>query len=219
MYCQRVYGDSTYSTDKAHFNIIDLPNCIVIAARGSWDEVDWINDCKMLFSDTIYGPVHTGFWDSTATILGDIHAALRARPVLPIVATGHSLGGDQVSITALDLITSKFPVDRVITFGGARPGGVEFKQSYDRRLGDRTCCWVDARDIIPRLPFTEMGYVGIGQMGFLRSVGGMVVNPTGWEMLHDDVVGVYNSIKAGHIDFISDHSLSHYQDRIIKLTQ
>lgn len=219
MYCHRCYGDTTLKTDKAHFNITQLENCIVVAARGSWDEVDWINDCEFLFSDTIYGSVHTGFWESTNTILGDIHEALRARPVLPIVATGHSLGGDQASITALDLITTKFPVDRVITFGAARPGGADFKTGYDRLLGEKTCCWVDARDIIPRLPFNDLGYYSIGQMAFLPSTGGMILNPTGWEMLHDDVVGAYNDIRAGRVNLIADHELSHYQDRIIKLTQ
>jgi hypothetical protein len=218
MYCERAYGDDTYITDKAHFNIIQLPNCIVVAARGSWSEVDWINDCDFLFADTIYGSVHTGFWSSTSTILPRIHEAIRGMPALPIVVTGHSLGGDQGILTAMDLATIKLPVDRVITFGAARPGGGEFKRNYDAKLGQQTCCWVDASDIVPRLPFTELGYVSVGQMAFLRSDFGMVVNPNGWEMVHDEIVEAVADVRAGRVGFIADHSLSHYQDRIIKLT-
>lgn len=219
MYCQRAYGDTTYVTDKAHFNIIQLENCIVVAARGSWSVQDWKDDCQFPFIDTIYGQVHSGFWTSTNSILGDIHHALRDRPALPVVVTGHSLGGDQGIITALDLKTTSFPVDRVITFGAARPGGADFKSAYDRALGDRTCCWVDARDVVPRLPFVEMGYVGVGQQAFLPSAGGLIVNPTGWEMIHDDVLAIVHDPATFALNLVNDHSLTHYQDRIIALTR
>ena len=217
-FCQKDYGSTTIKTPTAHFNIDQLPDCLVVSARGSWSAEDWMTDSDFLMCDTIYGSLHTGFWESTNTIIPMIHQALRSLPSLPIIVTGHSLGGDQACITALDLVMSRFPVHQVITFGQARPGGSDYKTFYDSKLGSQTARWVDARDIVPRLPFANLGYANVGQELFLPSSGGMKMNPTFMELLHDDVVGTLNDVKSGRCNLIADHTLEHYRDRIMQLT-
>jgi predicted lipase len=212
--CQAVYYDCTLETDDAHVSIADCASHIKVVMRGSKSPEDWINDADFELIDTIYGRVHRGFFKSWSSIASRIHGQLRNMRRVPIVVSGHSLGGDQARIGALDLHTAGFAIDRVITFGAARTGGSDFRDYYDARLLHCTIGFVNARDIVPRVPFSAMGYCHVGNYGLLTSTGGLVLNPNILELTHDDVVGAVNDLRDGKITVLSDHHLENYAARI-----
>lgn len=224
VYCNTAYNMPTLSTPLAHVFILQLTDHIVVACRGSDSPEDWMDDLEFQYSSTIYGGIHDGFWTSTNTILPAIHGYLQKLPKLPILVMGHSLGGAQAEITAVDLVMSMFPVKGVITFGGPRVGDGDWKVFYETPrngvdLKALTARWVNGRDIVPRLPFTSDGYVHVGHELFLPSTSTAVdMDPTGWELTHDDVIGILADISARKVNAIANHQLQEYRDRIMQLT-
>lgn len=212
---ENVYTASTLQTPDAHANVILLDNgWIAVVLRGSQSAEDWINDLDVSMVATPRGRIHRGIWMSHIAIMPLIDAALAVLPALPIVGIGHSLGGAQVTLVAQEL-KDRFPVVRVITFGAPRVGDETFAAGYDLMLKEVTSRWVDARDVVPRVPFAGMGFKHTGHEIFLPSAGGVELDPTEWELLHDDVVGAVEDVKAGKIELLADHHLEHYKARLL----
>jgi pimeloyl-ACP methyl ester carboxylesterase len=104
-------------------------------------------------------PRHMGFAIAWAAVEEEVRAFLdqvRARqgaPDMPIVISGHSLGGALALIGAAELKRAKYNVEGVVTFGAPQVGGKEFSTEYERDL-DLKRCTVEfdaAGDSVPRL--------------------------------------------------------------------
>lgn len=98
---------------------------------------------------------HQGFVDAIAGIWEPLCAAVEAeiaKADRPLWLTGHSLGG-ALAVLAAWLFTRKFiNVHQVYTFGGPMVGNSDAMKGFERELGDRTFRYVDADDLVPRLP-------------------------------------------------------------------
>jgi pimeloyl-ACP methyl ester carboxylesterase len=214
--CGAVYDVCSLQTEDCHLFVKEFETFVRVDVRGSKSSRDWINDLDFDFVDTIYGKVHHGFWRSSAPMFPQLKAQLK--PILkPIVLDGHSLGGAQATLFALDLAIEKFPVALITSFGSPRVADGEFKTLYDRLLGSKTIRYVNALDVVPRTPFSDLGFIHVGQEGYLPSTGALELNPTFYELIHDDVINMVSNIRAGNIGMLTDHLIASYQTRIQNL--
>jgi len=158
------WDDKTHTYGFAGFNSRE----IVVSFRGSQDLINWIYNLRFPktapYDDIPNARVHKGFYqcyESVQTELRPAIAALvQAHPDLPIVVTGHSLGGAIAVICAVDLdlhvVQGKIPIS-VWTYGAPRVGNAEFSDFYDTHT-DVSWRTVNQNDIVPHLPFTSMGF-------------------------------------------------------------
>lgn len=211
--CNAVYDQCNLQTDDCHICVTEFDSCVRVDVRGSKTAQDWLNDLDFDFVDTIYGSVHHGFWKSTAPMFPMLKARLHGI-TKPIVMDGHSLGGGQVKLFAIGLAVEKFPIARVIDFGSPRTGDLQFQMLYDHVLGDKTIRFVNALDVVPRTPFSDLGYVHVGQAGYLPSTGPVQLNPLFYDLIHDDIINMVSSIRSGNIALLNDHFITAYQSRI-----
>eukprot|EP00468_Gymnochlora_sp_CCMP2014_P005695 CAMPEP_0167750432 /NCGR_PEP_ID=MMETSP0110_2-20121227/5988_1 /TAXON_ID=629695 /ORGANISM="Gymnochlora sp., Strain CCMP2014" /LENGTH=683 /DNA_ID=CAMNT_0007635753 /DNA_START=1061 /DNA_END=3112 /DNA_ORIENTATION=+ len=145
---------------------LDHPGVLIISFRGTSNVRNMITDCrawrkspddfgtrsqdKILRSNGIY--IHSGFWEAYISIRMQLLAALsqylnpeveelgsagECTERIPIIFTGHSLGGALAVLAALDIRTLKGPPqDRIgcITFGQPRVGNREFANFVEKMV-------------------------------------------------------------------------------------
>jgi pimeloyl-ACP methyl ester carboxylesterase len=100
------------SDDKRHF----------VVFRGTASHRDWLTNLSMWSVGSPFGPVHSGFYSTSCTLLPAVINHLRALPPKPLVFTGHSMGGAQALLTSLTLTAEGWPIDGVYTFGQPKTG-------------------------------------------------------------------------------------------------
>ena len=100
--------------------------------------------------------VHSGFFDTWMSLqnatLREIQRLRTAHPTVPLVVTGHSLGGAVATLGSYILHNDlKVPVDATYTYGSPRVGNQEFALAVHNRSGSE---WrvTHHRDIVPHLP-------------------------------------------------------------------
>lgn len=209
-------------SSTAHVLIQPLENCILVCARGSEDAEDWLTDGRFNLIPTIYGQAHCGFWNSVDSIFSTLVTELAKFPPLPVVVVGHSLGGASARIIARRLCDiNPIPVlAALITFGEPRGGDSDFAASCDKVLKSIHCRWVNALDIVPRVPCRFMGYAHSGQEAFLGSRSGKVeLNPSVWELLTSDVARTWEGIRAKQVQQLTDHHAPAYRAALENIAQ
>jgi triacylglycerol lipase len=200
---------SNAATDT-HVVMTEHDDCTVIAFRGTKDLRNWITDAefqkqKLGKQKAEMGSVHAGFLAAVESVMPALTARLtgssgqRSALSLPIVLTGHSLGGALAVLGAFLLAQQGFPVHSIYTFGQPRVGDRAFAAAYnglsvgqagnllpgadrleacptptDRleacpTLGGRTFRVVNQNDIVPRLPGWLLGYRHCGQLEFITT--------------------------------------------------
>ncbi|KAJ1659114.1 hypothetical protein IWQ61_001741 [Dispira simplex] len=119
--------------------------------------------------------VHKGFLDSTQVGMGKVRDALKLLvgeyPDFTITLTGHSLGGAQAVLAAVQIAMDNSQWKsklRVYTFGEPRVGNTEFAQYYDTQ-GIPTRRVVNHNDLVPHLPPHAMGFTHHGGEVWIRS--------------------------------------------------
>jgi len=154
---------------------------LIITFRGSDSKKDWRADFKFLGTMIPYNNfsyairVHSGFISTykSPDVRGKIHKIMDEN-IKKIYVTGHSYGAALAVLCAIDL-KYNFPYKdyEVIVFGCPRVGNNAFKKFYNLRLF-KTIRIETRGDIIPKLPFTFLGYrhvgarIKIGHCDFLR---------------------------------------------------
>lgn len=112
-------------------------------------------------------PRHTGFATAWGAIRDQVVTWLEqdgGSRGLPVIVSGHSLGGALSFIGAWELATKGHDVKAVITFGAALPGGKPFADDYKRLgLDQRTLRLEFTRDIVP-VAQKLIGYVPVGHV-------------------------------------------------------
>ena len=86
----------------------------------------------------------------SASLQGEVRAALAAGGSDPVVLVGHSLGGAVVAVLGLELALEGEDVS-VFSFGASRPGDRKFARSFGRNLRQ---AWrvVNPKDLVPHWP-------------------------------------------------------------------
>jgi predicted lipase len=174
--CERC-GDLTEGFEVIEL-IVDVKNClqgyvgfakgmnaVIVVFRGTQENSiqNWIEDLfwKQLDLDYPVMPeakVHSGFYSAyhnTTLRDGVVRGIQKTRGVygnIPIMVTGHSMGGAMASFCALDLVVNFGLKDvTLMTFGQPRIGNAVFASNFKGHLPNAIRV-TNAHDIVPHLP-------------------------------------------------------------------
>ncbi|KAJ2509607.1 26S proteasome regulatory subunit rpn6 [Coemansia sp. RSA 1939] len=141
---------------------------IVVSFRGTADANDWVQDSAFSFepwpSHFPGSMVHHGFLNAYLSVAGNVTRKIielaKRYPLYKIVFTGHSLGGAESVLCAVDVL-KQFPQikDRVhiYTYGMPRIGNQAWASAVDG-LGIQIYRIVYENDLVPHIPFQWLGY-------------------------------------------------------------
>ncbi len=118
----------------------------VVIFRGTDEPSDWFKNIWARPHKTPVGWCHKGFWEGVEAIwpviFADVFAVSRN---YDLTIAGHSKGGAEASIFAALAEQRNMPIERVITFGAARPGRLKtLNAPIDR--------YVFGADPVPHMP-------------------------------------------------------------------
>ncbi|KAF3322842.1 Lipase [Carex littledalei] len=150
---------------QAYVGVASDPNAIIIAIRGTQENSvqNWIEDfiwqeLDLKFPDMPGAMVHRGLYGAynntslRPAIVGAVKRIREAYGKLPVMATGHSMGGALVAFCALDLVMNQGIEDvHLLTFGQPRIGNAAFASCFYKYIPN-TFRIVHNRDIVPHLP-------------------------------------------------------------------
>lgn len=142
-------------SSRAGFFVHDEMGVAVLAFRGTLDPADVVSDAQFLATcwrrhDAGRGHVHSGFKAALNRIWTEVEAVLRAATV-PVVFTGHSLGG-ALAMLAAARAGRRDDLPRpaaLYTFGAPRTGDAAFAAEL---AGLFHCRVVNERDLVPGVP-------------------------------------------------------------------
>lgn len=162
------------SVDNTQAYVGENDRSIVIAFRGSQSFAsldgfkDWLltNSRNFLvlpegrigtdFSAAGVGArFHRGFMDALAEIWEPLYEEIDeaySRQPRPVWLTGHSLGGALALLCAWRLHQNFVPVHMICTFGAPMVGNRAAAEAFQREFPNQIYRYVDAGDIVPRLP-------------------------------------------------------------------
>ena len=201
---------------------------ILVAFRGTEQVVDWLTNLNVLSTATRYGSVHRGFFDAFQSVRSMLENVIE--PIAKgrkVVLTGHSLGGALATIAGIEW-EKKFPLQSIYTFGQPHVGTRSFQANYQPVLGERHYRFVNAYDVVPRVP---PGYIHVGKLvrfdgngevsALLESTSGLdaeALTYNEFESLKDRLEdGESNSRSTAEgllPNYFSDHKLDRYIEKI-----
>ncbi|KAJ2793672.1 hypothetical protein H4R20_006473, partial [Coemansia guatemalensis] len=146
----------------------DYTRIIIVAFRGTANAEDWIQDSEFSFdpwpSHIPGAMVHHGFLNAYQSVSDKVKRSisqLAAKyPLYKIVFTGHSLGGAQSAICAVDVLRQKPELksrSHLYTYGMPRIGNEAWADGVDK-LGIPIYRVVYENDLVPHIPFQWLGY-------------------------------------------------------------
>lgn len=139
--CHTIEAKSLFSKGWERFGfILESPEEIVIAFRGTSSTTDWISDViasqkrfKYIEDDCL---THRGFTDIYASARNEIVSALSRLPSgKNLYITGHSLGAALATLCAVDIaanIAVRTPI--LVTFGSPRVGDPAFAKACSKYI-------------------------------------------------------------------------------------
>mmetsp|Transcript_3715 Transcript_3715/g.7957 ORF Transcript_3715/g.7957 Transcript_3715/m.7957 type:complete len:348 (-) Transcript_3715:1350-2393(-) len=142
-------------------------NWIIASFRGSSNVMNWISDAN--FPKSAYTrsgcnncSVHTGFLNSYNSLFPDVKSYLptlkAAYPSARIVVTGHSLGGAQAVLSAIDTQLEGNDV-HLYTYGCPRVGETNFANYFNRVVSTTNIRAVYINDPVPNAPPMSFNFV------------------------------------------------------------
>lgn len=209
---------------------------IVLAFRGSQELKDWRTNfstrLKQFSIKTTMEPleedwtpprgqVHRGFqaaWNSVEDqVLQQIEKWNVGRSAqMPLLLTGHSLGGALATVSAASLIKRKFNIQGVYTFGQPRVGDWIFATEISSLLKGKVFRFVNNNDIVPHIPPPYLPwnpfrlYVHLGQMLYFDARGNLKMRPNSIVRLIDFLIGLLRDALEPGFDMINDHRMEFY---------
>ncbi|PWZ18123.1 Succinate dehydrogenase subunit 4, mitochondrial [Zea mays] len=140
-------------------------NAVIVVFRGTQENSiqNWIEDLFWKQLDLDYpgmpeAKVHSGFYSAYHNttmrdrVMRGIKNTRKLYGDIPIMVTGHSMGGAMASFCALDLIVNVgFKDVSLMTFGQPRIGNAIFASNFKRYLPNAIRL-TNAHDIVPHLP-------------------------------------------------------------------
>jgi len=224
-----VLGDSihTFQCDEFHGFVASQRDVAIVAFRGTESIGNALTDVETaLVRHGIFpGLVHLGFAHAADTVYPTVRVlatALDRR--LPILVTGHSLGGALASLVAHRLASEAFPVRAVYTYGSPRPGDRNFRDAY--RLPNYR--FVNDNDLVPHLPL-RWCYRHVGLLKLLTRDGKLLEEYSDWKDKKRELIRHAKHVqrahrndedpplKLGEFDWLADHRLDGYLAGIARL--
>ena len=162
------------SIDNTQAYICENEGSIVVAFRGSESPAsldgfkDWLLTNARNFLVLPEGRIgtdfaaagvgarfHRGFMMALAEIWEQLYIAVDealSRKERPLWITGHSLGGAIALLAAWRLHQKFLPIHQICTFGAPMIGNDAAAEAYHREFPGKIFRYVDASDLVPRLP-------------------------------------------------------------------
>ena len=176
--CEREWGFSSCefiaSGGTECFVAID-EEVVLIGFRGTKEIRDWLVNLTLVGTTTEYGRVHRGFLGAFEVVRPMLNVALSEVPGIPVVLTGHSLGGALATIAAAEW-EQAVPIRCIYTYGQPAVGKGKFLSFMSGTFQDRLFRFVNDDDVVPRLPPT---YAHVGQLFHFHSNGQLSTNTEG----------------------------------------
>lgn len=152
-----IYAKSFGSGRERFGFILESPDEIIVAFRGTSQQADWISDLiasqrsfKYIKQDCM---THRGFTDIYATARNELISALSILPSgKPLTVTGHSLGAALATLCAVDAAANTaFTSPALYTYGSPRVGDPAFKKAFNSyiRTSYRIANTFDAVTFVP----------------------------------------------------------------------
>jgi predicted lipase len=142
---------------------------VVVAFRGTRPTLikNWADNLKFIEADfpSSYdrGKVHSGFLEAyqalSSKIYNQLQFQMKAYSTYNIVIVGHSLGGAQATIMAMDLFYNRNIRKNLylITLGSPRVGDSSFAGEFQFAFNGKSLRLVHALDIVPHVPPRNFG--------------------------------------------------------------
>ena len=141
----------------------DIP-CQILVFRGTSSLENWKLNAKALHIEHAYhGSVHRGFYKAFMSLGAQILNRMEIRNAeLPILITGHSLGGAMATLAMAELLNANIPVACCYTFGSPKVGDNHFADQF---LGQNLFRVINRNDVVSRLPLNilNMQYQHAGE--------------------------------------------------------
>ena len=103
---------------------------------------------------------HRGFMEALNEVWEPLHAvveqSMQSSQQRPLWVTGHSLGGAIALLCAWRLHQRFLPVHQICTFGAPMIGNAAAAAAYQREFPGKVYRYVDAHDLVPRLPMVSL---------------------------------------------------------------
>jgi hypothetical protein len=152
---------------------------------------------------------------------------------IPIIFTGHSLGG-ALAILAAYYLSHFYNIEAVFTFGAPDVGNCEFVAHYNRigseicgnsrnsrksPLGEKTFCLANAGDPVTWLPPYRFGFRRAGKFFFLPGVTWMAPGFRAplLARVMAGAIQVFQNWRRGKLALLTNHSIALYKERITRL--
>jgi len=222
-------GDSmrAFQCHEFHGFVGAQKNVAIVAFRGTVSIGNALTDATAaLVRQAIFpGLVHLGFAHAAETVYPTVHDLLSAQGLrLPILVTGHSLGGAMATLVAHRLFADGFPVRAVYSYGSPRPGDRSFRDAY--RLPHYR--FVNDNDLVPHLPM-KWCFHHVGHLKLLTPEGRVLEGEHHWKAKKRALVRHAKHVqrahrknedpplKLGEFDWLADHHLAGYIAGIARL--
>ncbi|MGG6298327.1 lipase family protein [Leptolyngbya sp. AN02str] len=215
---------------------------IVLAFRGSQEIKDWQTNFKTKLSkfavkskmeelqeDTTppKGQVHRGFqaaWEvAESSVIKQIQKWNQdSGQTLPLLITGHSLGGALATVAASSLVKQGFNIQGLYTFGQPRVGDIIFAAEIGQALQHRVFRFVNNNDIVPHIPPPYLPwnpfhiYVHLGQQYYFDAFGNMTNRPNPFFRFFNFWVGIARNAFEPGFSMVNDHRMEYYVSRLQK---
>jgi V8-like Glu-specific endopeptidase/surfactin synthase thioesterase subunit len=212
---------------------------VLVAFRGTESTADWLSNLKVQ-PRTVpgLGKVHAGFWGQFTALQPQLEKLLQPRRNLPLLVSGHSLGGAIAVLAAATWATDR-QVRALYTYGQPAVALEGAATAIGTALAGRHHRLVNDADIVPRVPpgyrhsghllhFDDKGQVkdvkdpAGAQEAALTSPGAAAAETA---MLNkDDFLALQQRLRGsgavqareGVTDLISDHMIDQYLEQIRK---
>jgi hypothetical protein len=216
-----------FQCDAFHGFVAAQRNVAIVAFRGTVSIGNALTDVNAaLIRQSIFpGLVHLGFAHAAETVYPTVRILLTASGrELPILVTGHSLGGAMATLVAHRLSAEGFPVRAVYSYGSPRPGDRDFRDAY--RLPHYR--FVNNNDLVPHLPM-KWCYHHVGFLKLLTHDGKLLEEEKDWKHKKRKLVKHAKHVqrahrnnedpplKLGEFDWLADHHLGGYLAGIARL--
>ena len=151
---------------------------VLVSFRGTESTADWLSNLKVVpQSAPGLGRVHAGFWGQFKALQPQLESRLAERQGVPLVITGHSLGG-AIAVLAAATWAGSRPVQALYTYGQPAVAQAEAAATIAAALAGRYYRLVNDADIVPRVP---PGYRHVGELLHFDNQGRVTRSPGGRE--------------------------------------
>jgi len=185
--CETVWGLQScdfIEADETQCFVATTQEAVLISFRGTQSLGDWLANLNILTTTRSYGVVHRGFLGAFQVVEDQLSKVLARQPALPVLLTGHSLGGALALIAAAEW-QGRHAISQIHTFGQPAVGKGNFPAFIERNYAGKYVRFVNDMDIVPMVPpsYQHAGrLIHFASEGGLESLGG-TVHPEGFEPL------------------------------------